>query len=204
MNDSNLILLADDEESACEAMATCLREDGYKIVVALNVKAARDALGAHPYAVAIIDLQFKNYRGTPEEQSRAGMLILDRALQIPFLEAIIVTGYPTLATAIRAVAGGAFRYIIKADPGTHDQTFMSQLGEAVRLALDTRTLMIALTEDLLQLRESLQKLNSTLAPSDTLDYATNVLKDAVEVYKRILLARGKHPDPQFLESLKKS
>ncbi|MGB6483922.1 MAG: sigma-54 dependent transcriptional regulator [Candidatus Acidiferrales bacterium] len=101
------MLVVDDEKSICELMEITFRKEGHRVEVANNGEAAKRRLESQIYDIVISDIRMPDMSGVEllrysKEVSAATVFIL-------------VTGVPTLGTAIEAVNFGADRYVIKGD-----------------------------------------------------------------------------------------
>jgi FixJ family two-component response regulator len=100
------ILLADDEDTFLEATSDLLQEEGYDCQTVCDADELRRLLnGAWDFDVLITDLNMPG--------NRIMELIHDlqsRALQLPV---IVVTGYPSLPTAVESVRLHVLEYFIK-------------------------------------------------------------------------------------------
>ncbi|MFZ0333687.1 MAG: sigma-54 dependent transcriptional regulator [Candidatus Acidiferrales bacterium] len=101
------MLVVDDEKSICELMEITFRKEGHRVEVASNGEAAKRRLESQIYDIVISDIRMPDMSGVDllrysKEVSAATVFIL-------------VTGVPTLGTAIEAVNFGADRYVIKGD-----------------------------------------------------------------------------------------
>jgi signal transduction histidine kinase len=107
------ILVVDDEAAQMRALCDTLRDHGYETVgftepaAALEAArdAARDAEGVGRFALLLADLTMPGMDG---------IALLAEARQAdPDLVGIIMTGKGTIASAVEAMKGGAFDYILK-------------------------------------------------------------------------------------------
>lgn len=193
-----LILVADDDEGTCEAIKEALKLRGYAVHTVQRVDDAFSQLqrcveegrgSSRPYAVVIIDLRFeKGYEG--EDREVAGMRVLDAALKVPYLEAIILTAFPTVDTAVQAVAKGAFRYVIKGKSRNRATGFMEELGEAVRTAVENRRNMLCVGVSLRLLTESLAAIRSYRGKASLLGDVEEHAKGAGTAHEIIVRTRG--------------
>lgn len=99
------ILVVDDEPAVAQSVARVLRADDRLIDVVSDGVAAREHLERAAYDLVISDVRMPNMTG--DELLRA---IRERDLDLPV---ILLTGGPTLESAIAAVELGAFRYLLK-------------------------------------------------------------------------------------------
>jgi two-component system response regulator PilR (NtrC family) len=112
------ILVVDDEKSICELLEITFRKEGHRVEVANSVEAARRKLESSLYDVIISDVRM------PGE---TGVELLRFAREVaPDAYFVLITGVPTLETAIAATNEGANRYVIK------DHDLVEQLRAAVR------------------------------------------------------------------------
>lgn len=99
------ILAVDDEPVIHGAIRKALRKDAYKIDTVENAGEALQLLSVVPYDVVISDLMMPGIDGL-ELFKRIG----EMGIKVP---AIMITGYPTIKTALRAKRLGAFEYVTK-------------------------------------------------------------------------------------------
>ena len=115
-----LILFVDDEKSICELLEITFRKEGHRVEIAHSVEAARRKLESQIFDIVISDVRMPN--GT-------GVDLLRFAKELsPDSFFLLMTGVPTIETAIAAVNSGADRYVIK------DHELVDQLRRAVRQA----------------------------------------------------------------------
>ena len=197
-----LILVVDDREEACESIKASLQTRDHAVHTLQRVddgiKALRHCRDRddwpfdEPYAVAIIDLRFdKGYDGTDFEV--AGMHVVKEALQVPFLEPIVLTAFPSVVTAQEALEKGVFRYVTKAERLHDDEHFIKRLVKVVDLALENREVMKTLHESLAELRRCFRSMKSEKEKGTLLSAAEFYLGLAEKSYDIILRARGRHP-----------
>jgi sugar-specific transcriptional regulator TrmB/CheY-like chemotaxis protein len=99
------ILLVDDDDSILESLNEILTQEGYETKSAQTGKEAIEACQKDSFDVALIDIKLPDMVGT------ALLAILKKFN--PMLGIIIVTGYPSLETAIESLNSGADGYIVK-------------------------------------------------------------------------------------------
>ena len=104
MSDVN-ILVVDDEEVVLESCERALKGQGYKVAKAQNVDLALSQLKQHPFNVVIVDLVMPK---------KGGMDLLKIIKQNhPAIQAIMITGYSSINTAVESIKIGAFDYLAK-------------------------------------------------------------------------------------------
>ncbi len=112
------ILVVDDEKSICELLEITFRKDGHRVEVATSGEAARRRLESQIFDIVISDIRMPDTGGVDLLQFAKEMA--------PTAVFILITGVPTIETAIAAINSGADRYVIK------DHELVDQLRRAVQ------------------------------------------------------------------------
>src|SRR5262249_24831282 len=112
------ILVVDDERSICELLEITFRKEGHKIEVAHNVDEARRKLESQIFDIVISDVRMPG-------ESGVDLLKLTKEIA-PDCFFLLITGVPTVETAIAAINSGTDRFVIK------DHELVDQLRRAVR------------------------------------------------------------------------
>jgi two-component system response regulator PilR (NtrC family) len=112
------ILVVDDEKSICELLEITFRKEGHRVEVAHSVDAAKRKLEGSLYDIIISDVRMPGATGVE-------LLRFVREVA-PDSYFVLITGVPSLETAIAAANEGANRYVIK------DHDLVEQLRVAVR------------------------------------------------------------------------
>ena len=100
-----LILVVEDEAIARRNLAHVLEKEGYRVIPAAGGKEALDLLAAHTFDLVITDLKMDQVDG---------MAVLARSRELnPLTEVIMITGYATVDTAVKAMQSGAYHYLPK-------------------------------------------------------------------------------------------
>ncbi len=111
------ILVVDDERSICELLEITFRKEGYRVEVTHSVEGAKRKLESQIFDIIISDIRM------PGE---GGVDLLKFTKEIaPECFFLLITGVPTVETAIAAINSGADRYVIK------DHELVDQLRRAV-------------------------------------------------------------------------
>ena len=105
MSESARILVIDDEESIRKTIAMTLQHAGYLVDTAENGKKAIEEAKAKFYNLALIDVRLPDMEGTE--------LLQTLEETTPKMVKIILTGFPTLQNAVRAINKGVDAYLIK-------------------------------------------------------------------------------------------
>ena len=111
------ILVVDDERSICELLEITFRKDGHRVEVATSGEAARRLLVSGVFDIVISDIRLPDISGVE-------LLAYSKEVS-PSSVFLLITGVPTIETAIAAVNAGADRYVIK------DHELVDQLRHGV-------------------------------------------------------------------------
>ncbi|MEJ2233053.1 MAG: response regulator [Syntrophobacterales bacterium] len=99
------ILVLDDEVDAVMLLKRILEERGHRVFGFTDEEEAIAHAGANSVDLAIIDIRLKKILGVE---------VLEELKKIdPNIRAMVLTGYPTLQTAQKALDLGASEYLIK-------------------------------------------------------------------------------------------
>ena len=99
------ILVVDDERSICELLEITFRKEGHRVEVASNGEAARRKLESQIFDIVVSDIRMPD---------TTGVELLQFCKEIsPSSYFLLITGVPTVDTAIAAINSGADRYVIK-------------------------------------------------------------------------------------------
>jgi len=105
------ILVMEDELTMAKGLEMVLTEEGYDVDLAMTGHSALDKFIQKPFDLLVADLRLPDMDGMDVIKE-----VKDRA---PETEAIIITGYPSVSTAVNSVKMGVFDYIRK--PFTEDE-----------------------------------------------------------------------------------
>src|SRR5271169_2138874 len=134
------LLIVDDERSICELLEISFRKEGHKVEVATNGESAKRLLASRIFDIVVSDICMPDMDGVEllrysKEVSPASIFIL-------------ITGVPTIDTAVSAVNFGADRYVIKGD------RLLDELRPAVQQVAES----LALKKEAGYLRRELRRL----------------------------------------------
>jgi two-component system response regulator PilR (NtrC family) len=117
------ILVVDDERSICELLEITFRKDGHRVEVVTSGEAARRRLVSGIFDIIVSDIRLPDISGVD---------VLAYAKEVsPSSVFLLITGVPTIETAIAAVNAGADRYVIK------DHDLVDQLRRGVQEVQET-------------------------------------------------------------------
>jgi two-component system, NtrC family, response regulator PilR len=112
------ILVVDDERSICELLEITFRKEGHRVEIAHDVSSAKRKLESQIFDIVVSDVCMPG-------ESGVDLLKLTKEIA-PDCFFLLITGVPTVETAIAAINSGADRYVIK------DHELVDQLRRAVR------------------------------------------------------------------------
>jgi len=105
MSQSARILVIDDEETIRKTLSLILSHAGYVVDTAENGKQAIEKAEANFYNLALVDVRLPDMDGTE--------LLIAMRETTPKMVKIILTGYPGLQNAVKAINNGVDYYLIK-------------------------------------------------------------------------------------------
>lgn len=166
------VLLVEDEPSMAKGLEMVMNEEGYDVDLAMTGQAALNAFGAGTFDLLVADLRLPDIDG---------MEVIERVRGThPDTKAIIITGYPSVSSAVKAVKVGVSDYLRK--PFTSDE-FLSAISDAMIEKKSSMEELITETEKerLIQKQEVLRVLERASQDSnfwgDLLENTSNALKD---------------------------
>jgi DNA-binding NtrC family response regulator len=116
------ILVVDDDAGVRKTLSSILCEQGYLVETVENGKQALGATEKEYFDAALIDIELPDMKGTE--------LLLRLKERQPKIVKIIITGFPSLENAIKAVNEGADGYVLKPfDVGKLLETIRKHLDE---------------------------------------------------------------------------
>ena len=104
-NEHASLLLVDDDHIFCQVLGSALQKRGFCVSIAHNVEQALPLVAANPPEYAVVDLKMSGASGLTLVQS---LHELDSATRI-----VVLTGYASIATAVKAIKLGADDYLAK-------------------------------------------------------------------------------------------
>src|SRR6201997_1426323 len=120
------LLVVDDERSIGELLEISFRKDGHKVELASNGEDAKRRLASRVFDIVVSDICMPDMDG---------LELLRYCKEVsPSAAFILITGVPTINTAIDAVNFGADRYVIKGD------RLLDELRPAVKEYAETQAL----------------------------------------------------------------
>jgi DNA-binding response OmpR family regulator len=99
------ILVVDDDKSILRTFTRILQKSGYEIDVAETGKEAMEKTENHNYDLALVDIRLPDMDGTD--------LLAKLKNQLQHTVKIMITGFPSLETGVKALDEGADAYLVK-------------------------------------------------------------------------------------------
>jgi CheY-like chemotaxis protein/glycine cleavage system H lipoate-binding protein len=124
MSEAARILVVDDELPVCKSVSAALASEGYAIDMALSAEEALSKEAESGYDVIITDLMMPGLSGMDLLRT-----LKDKAVDT---KVIMITGYPSIKSAVEAVKLGAFDYIPKPFTPTELRSLVSRALESKR------------------------------------------------------------------------
>ncbi|MHC5040576.1 MAG: response regulator [Planctomycetota bacterium] len=111
MQASKRILVVDDEKLVCESCTSVLSEEGFHVETTMSARDGLRRIGEEPFEVLLADLRMPDIDGIE---------LIERAkAKAPEIVVVVITGYPSVDTAVTTTRLGALEYIPK--PFTPDE-----------------------------------------------------------------------------------
>jgi len=164
------ILLVDDDESVRVTMQAVLEMDGYRVTPVSKGSDALELLAKREFDLVLTDLRLDDLDG---------IAILEEIKQRwPDTVAVLLTGYASLESAVKALRQGAYDYLFK-------PTDVEELRATVARGIEKRQLTQALrlrVAELEQANGTIRELNADL--QRRVDAATAALRERMEELAR--------------------
>jgi len=109
------ILLVEDELNLAKGLAMVMREEGYRVDLSDTGRGAIEKLGRRPFDLMVTDLKLPDIDGLD--------VIQHAREKRPSTKVVVITGHPSVSSAIQAVKMGASDYLRK--PFTDDEFMFS-------------------------------------------------------------------------------
>lgn len=161
------IQVIDDEENICEYCSEFLTSAGYRVVADLASGPALDRLRSEPIAVMLVDLKL------PDQD---GIALIREAKRInPNLEAILMTAYTSIESAVAALKSGAFDYLPK--PFDKEQLLLSIERAVEKYFLNYENVQL---KELMSIAEVTQAMSSTMDVNVLLEFILETIIDMLK------------------------
>ena len=105
MEASRIILVVDDDKSILRTFTRILQKNGYRIDTAETGKEAVEKAENNHYDLALVDIRLPDIDGTE--------LLAKIKMQLQNTIKIMITGFPSLESGVKALDEGADAYLVK-------------------------------------------------------------------------------------------
>jgi two-component system response regulator HydG len=105
MVSAKTILIVDDDKSILRTFARILQKNGYEIDAVETGKEALEKADTKKYDLALLDIRLPDMDGTE--------LLAKMKKQLQTTIKIMITGFPSLETGVKALDEGADAYLVK-------------------------------------------------------------------------------------------
>ena len=105
MDSAKTILIVDDDKSILRTFARILQKNGYEIDAVETGKEALEKADSKKYDLALLDIRLPDMDGTE--------LLAKMKKQLQTTIKIMITGFPSLETGVKALDEGADAYLVK-------------------------------------------------------------------------------------------
>jgi len=173
MSSAMQIMVVDDEENICEALAAWFQKDGYRVETAGSGPEALERMQQKPCDVYLVDIKMPGMDGLE--------LLARLKERQPDVDVIMITAHGSIQTAVEAMKRGACDYLCK--PFDPDQ--LSLLMERVIASKALRDENIALREQLAEQREAI--FDGFIAQSDTMQKVFSIIEDVAPSSAPVLI-----------------
>ena len=102
---SRRILVVDDDPTILQTLKAILQSEGYSVDTAETGEEAIEKSRAYQYNLALLDIRLPDMEGT--------RLLTKMCFRSPRMRTIMITGYPSLESAIESLNSGADGYMVK-------------------------------------------------------------------------------------------
>ena len=105
METTKTILVVDDDKSILRTFTRILQKNGYRIDTAETGKEAMEKAENNHYDLALVDIRLPDIDGTE--------LLAKIKMQLQNTIKIMITGFPSLESGVKALDEGADAYLVK-------------------------------------------------------------------------------------------
>jgi diguanylate cyclase (GGDEF)-like protein len=197
MEKKEIILLVDDDKILCEHLKAGLADQDFGVVAVNKGSQAVEELKKHDFSLVITDLILPDIQGIE--------LMRTISKKIPDASFIVLTGYATISSAIEALKGGAYDYIIKPFDLDHLKLVIRRGLEKQRLIVKNKELIERLEKEKYKLEiimDAYNKIGGIFGLDDLADFVTTKALQIVEAEKASLLVVDENSGELVLKGAK--
>lgn len=183
------ILVIDDDAFIRELLSEFLTKQGYKVLLAESGDKALEMLEPGTVQVALIDLKMPGIDGV---ETMKGIKTRDAGVLI-----ILMTGYPSIESAVEALRNGAYDYVIKPFK-------LNELKATIEHAINEQTIR----EEINDLKLKINQMEDDLKKYQHLDELIRrsphpvTVKKIAETYGRKASSAGEIRTPELIEQVR--
>jgi len=169
------VLLVEDDANVGKGLQMVLREEGYAVDLAMTGLSALETFRANGFGLVVADLRLPDIDGMD--------VLKQISTERPETKMLVITGYPSVSSAVTAVKLGVIDYLRK--PFTEDE-FKSAIATASksRQGASMEQLLVETHEGrLIQKREVIRLLERTTKDSEFWDELMERGSEALEGYR---------------------
>ncbi|MDD3052182.1 MAG: response regulator [Candidatus Cloacimonetes bacterium] len=177
------ILVVDDELLLRDVLYDYLSRNGYDVVLAADGYRALELIEKENIDLALIDIKMPNM---------SGLELTEKAKRIkPELAIIVMTGYPSLNTAVNALKCGALEYIVK-------PFRLDELNRIIRKNTQDQKII----EENEKLKDKIKKLESQLFENDeSTDNTATIIEKPPKIRTFAQIKKNEEIGKQVYQSL---
>lgn len=160
------IIIVDDEQRMCDSLSALLTDDGYAVDSFQKAADAAEAIRKERVDLVVTDIKMPELDGI--ELLR---IVKEVDEEIPV---ILMTGYASLDTAVKAVAAGAYDYLLKPIEFTALELAVRRALDKRKAAIDRRQLLERLKIATLLQERRINELNALYEAGKSIGSASNL------------------------------
>lgn len=177
--ESEKILIIDDEARMCESLLELFSGSGYDVTATQSSTEALEKIKNDNYSLIVTDIKMPDI---------SGLEILQAAKEIdPEIVVILMTGYASLESSLKAIKNGAFEYLLKPVEFSQLEIAVKRGIEIRQANLERKRLLEDLKEANVNLASRLREINAIYQAGISLAH-TSDLNDLLQTI--IKLAAG--------------
>ncbi|MFQ5650001.1 MAG: sigma-54-dependent transcriptional regulator [bacterium] len=190
----NKILIADDDKNILFAFRKTFESDGFTVVTATTGAEALEKVESERPTLIFMDITMPEKSGLEALKE-----IKERGFNVPV---VVITGYGTMQTAVKAVQHGAYEYLTKPLDVDKVRVVTHRALEMVRLRREVEELKAKLSQpaqehDLIGNAPRMQEVYKTIGSITTTPNSTNVLIVGESGTGKELVVRAIHHNGPF-------
>jgi DNA-binding NtrC family response regulator len=172
------ILLMEDELNVARGLKMILSEEGYDVDLATTGQSALDQFHQKVFDLLVADLRLPDIDGME--------VIKQVKEEQPETEVVVITGFPSVTTAVKAMKIGAFDYLPKPFTEEELKTVVESALSKEEMTREERVVRLPEgDQDLIQRREVMRVLNRT---AEDMAFSRELMESGTEALEDYILA----------------